>query len=145
MTTPALRILILCTANSARSQMAEGLMRQMAPPGTFVRSAGTIATFVRPEAIEALREVGIDISSHTSKTLDAVWNGPFDYLITVCDNAREACPVLPGVKQQLHWSLPDPAGVSDDALRLETFREVRDRLCRHVASFVASLQAEPEA
>lgn len=141
MSTPPMRILILCTANSARSQMAEGLMRHAAPPGTEVVSAGTVATFVRPEAITVLAELGIDISAQYSKTLDSVANGGFDYLITVCDNAREACPVLPGVRRQLHWSLPDPAAVSDEAARLSAFRSVRDDLRARIASFLSQLHA----
>ncbi|MFN7978392.1 MAG: arsenate reductase ArsC [Vicinamibacterales bacterium] len=135
-----MRILILCTANSARSQMAEGLMRHAAPPGTDVVSAGTVATFVRPEAIAVLAELGIDISAQYSKTLDSVANGAFDYLITVCDNAREACPVLPGVRNQLHWSLPDPAAVSDEAARLVAFRSVRDELRTRIDAFLHERQ-----
>ncbi len=137
------RILILCTANSARSQMAEGLMRHAAPAGVEVVSAGTIATFVRPEAIRVLGELGIDISTQYSKTLDSVAAGSFDYLITVCDNAREACPVLPGVRHQLHWSLPDPASVEDDTARLEAFRQVRDELVARISAFVPTLRDQP--
>lgn len=105
------RVLVLCTHNSARSQMAEGFLRQIAGDRFEVASAGTEQTHVRPEAIEAMRKFGIDISSHTSKTLDQFLGQPWDYVITVCDNANEACPVFPGAKHRLHWSFPDPSGV----------------------------------
>lgn len=134
-----LRILILCTANSARSQMAEGLMRHLAPHGVEVASAGTVATRVRPEAIQVLQEIGIDISAQWSKTVDSLAAQRFDYLITVCDHAREACPVLPGIRQQLHWSLPDPAAVEGDEARLQAFREVRDTLRGLIPPFVRTL------
>jgi arsenate reductase len=105
------RVLILCTHNSARSQMAEGFLRAMAGDRFEVASAGTEKTEVRPEAIRAMRTHGIDISSHTSKTLDRFLNQPWDYVITVCDDANEACPVFPGAKHRLHWSFPDPSAI----------------------------------
>ena len=135
-----LRVLVLCTANSARSQMAEGILRHHAPGYVEVVSAGTAPTSVRPEAIAVLAEIGIDISAHWSKHVDSVSGTPFDYLITVCDHAREVCPVLPGIRQQLHWSLPDPAAVADDAARLHAFREVRDSLLYLIDPFVRTLR-----
>jgi arsenate reductase len=115
-------ILIVCTANSARSQMAEGLMRHIRGDQFEVASAGTVATFVRPQAIEALAEIGIDISHHRSKSIDEFLDRPIRYLITVCDNARENCPYVPGAHITLHWPFPDPATNP----RLEDFRLVRD-------------------
>lgn len=115
-------ILIVCTANSARSQMAEGLMRHLRGDQFEVASAGTVATFVRPQAIEALAEIGIDISHHRSKSIDEFLDRPIRYLITVCDNARDNCPYVPGAQTTLHWPFPDPATNP----RLEDFRRVRD-------------------
>lgn len=106
------RVLILCTHNSARSQMAEGFLRHMAGDRFEVMSAGTEKTEVRAEAIEAMRTWGIDISSHESKTLDRFLGEPWDYVITVCDAANESCPVFPGARHRLHWSFPDPSAVT---------------------------------
>jgi arsenate reductase (thioredoxin) len=122
-----MRLLILCTANSARSQMGEGWARHFAKLYDFnleVFSAGTRATRVNPNAIEAMLEVGIDLSGHTSKTLFDVpdpWN--FDVVLTVCDSAAENCPAYPAQTLRLHHSFPDPAGQPDEA---RAFREVRD-------------------
>ena len=123
------RVLILCTGNSARSQMAEGLLRHDAGERLHVESAGTKATSVRPEAIAAMREIGIDISSHRSKNVSEFDGKPFDYVITVCDNARENCPVFFDTSKTLHHSFDDPAAVdgSPDE-RMEAFRRVRDEL-----------------
>jgi arsenate reductase len=123
------RVLFLCTHNSARSQMAEGLLRHLAGHGFEVHSAGTEATLVRPLAIRAMEELGIDISGQESKTLDAYLDQPFDYVITVCDDANEACPYLPGARNRLHWSFEDPsrAGGSEEE-RLALFRRVRDEI-----------------
>ena len=138
MTNDRPRVLFLCTHNSARSQMAEGLLRAAAGDRFRVDSAGTEATAVRPEAIEAMREVGIDISGQASKTLERFLGEPIDWLITVCDQAREACPVLPGVAQQLHWSVEDPAAVQgDDQRRMAAFRAARDDLSSHIRGFLA--------
>ena len=123
------RVLILCTGNSARSQMAEGLLRDDAGDRFEVESAGVDPTTVKPEAIQAMREIGIDISSHRSKPVDEFTNQEFDYVITVCDNANEQCPVFPGNTQRLHWSLPDPAAVPGSyETRLLAFREIRDQI-----------------
>ena len=103
------RILFICTHNSARSQMAEGLLRHLGGDRFEAYSAGTEATQVRPLAIEVMRELDIDISGQQSKTLDRYVGEPFDKVITVCDTAAEACPVFPGAREQLHWSFPDPS------------------------------------
>jgi arsenate reductase len=123
------RVLFLCTHNSARSQMAEGLLRHLAGDRFDAYSAGTEATHVRPLAIRAMAEVGVDISSQESKTLDRYLGAPFDAVITVCDQANESCPVFPGAKERLHWSFPDPSkatGTEDD--QLTVYRSVRDAI-----------------
>jgi arsenate reductase len=106
------RVLILCTHNSARSQMAEGFLRHIAGDRFDVASAGTEQTEVRPEAIEAMRKWDIDISTNESKTLDRFLGEPWDYVITVCDAANESCPVFPSARHRLHWSFPDPSAVT---------------------------------
>jgi arsenate reductase len=121
------RVLFLCTHNSARSQMAEGLLRHLAGDRFEVMSAGTEATHVRPLAIRAMEEVGVDISGQESETLDRYLSEPFDRVITVCDEANEACPFFPGASERLHWSFPDPSkaqGTEEE--RLGVFRRVRD-------------------
>ena len=123
------RVLFLCTHNSARSQMAEGLLRQLAGDRFEVMSAGTEATHIRPLAIRAMDEIGIDISGQESKTLDRYLDEPFDYVITVCDDANEACPFFPGAQSRLHWSFEDPSRVEgSEEERLAVFRSVRDRI-----------------
>ncbi|GHO48759.1 arsenate reductase ArsC [Ktedonospora formicarum] len=122
-------VLFLCTHNSARSQMAEGLLRALGGERFEAQSAGTEATYVRPLAIEAMAELGIDISAQQSKTLERYLTEPFDEVITVCDSAAETCPVFPGAKHRRHWSLPDPAqaqGKHDE--QLAVYRQVRDAL-----------------
>jgi len=121
------RVLILCTGNSARSQMAEGLLRHEAGDRFEVFSAGISPSYVRSEAINAMRELGIDISGQRSKSVEEFTGQEFDYVITVCDNANEHCPVFPGTTQRIHWSFEDPAAtVGDEATRLAVFRRVRD-------------------
>lgn len=121
------RVLILCTGNSARSQMAEGLLRHIAGDRFDVESAGVEPTNVRPEAIETMAEAGIDISDHRSKSVDEFAGQNFDYIITVCDNAKESCPVFPGDAKRVHWPLDDPAAVEGThAERLAAFRKVRN-------------------
>ena len=123
------RVLFLCTHNSARSQMAEGLLRYLAGDRFEAYSAGTEATHVRPLAIRAMEEIGIDISSQESKTLDRYLGEPFEYVITVCDDANEACPFFPGSSTRLHWSLRDPSQArGSEQERLAVFRSVRDEL-----------------
>src|ERR1700683_5183382 len=130
------RVLILCTGNSARSQMAEGLLRHDASDLFEVESAGTRHGSVRPEAIAAMRELGIDISGHRSKSVEEFDGQHFDYVITVCDSARESCPVFFGSAEKLHHSFEDPAalnGSQED--RLALYRRVRDELRSYLADF----------
>lgn len=123
------RVLILCTGNSARSQMAEGLLRHTAGDRFEVESAGTIASFVRPQAIAVMAEIGIDISGHRSKRLDEFLDTEFDYVITVCDNAAENCPIFPGTAMRIHWSFDDPAeAMGTDEEQLALFRRVCDEI-----------------
>jgi arsenate reductase len=123
------KVLFLCTHNSARSQMAEGLLRYLAGDRFEAMSADSEATHVRPLAVRAIDELGIDISAQESKTLERYLGQPFDYVITVCDEANEACPFFPHATERLHWSLPDPAAAQGtEEERLEVFRPVRDRL-----------------
>ncbi len=134
-----LRVLVLCTGNSARSQMAEGLLRHLGGMRYEVFSAGTKAAGVNPLAIEVMREVGIDISAQRSKSVAEFTGQKFATVITVCDNAAEECPVFPGAPQRAHWSLPDPAAVSGtEQEKLEAFRKVRDELVRRIQSFMNS-------
>lgn len=133
------RVLILCTGNSARSQMAEGLLRHMARDRFEVLSAGVEPSQVRPQAIEAMREIGIDISDHRSKSVDEFAGQEFDYVITVCDNANERCPVFPGKTGRIHWSFDDPAAaVGDQASQLAVFRRVRDEIESRLREFLKS-------
>ena len=131
------RVLILCTGNSARSQMAEGLLRHDAGERFTVESAGTKASSVRPEAIAVMKELGIDISGQRSKNVDEFAGQHFDYVITVCDNARQSCPVFFGATETLHQSFDDPpaADVGNDADRMAIFRRVRDELRAYLKSF----------
>jgi arsenate reductase len=132
------RMLILCTGNSARSQMAEGLFRHEAGPDWEVFSAGTKPSGLRPEAIAVMREIGIDISVHRSKPVDEFAGQEFDFVITVCDNAKESCPVFPGRTQRLHWPFADPAAVEGtEEVQLTAFREVRDQIQTQVRAFNA--------
>jgi arsenate reductase (thioredoxin) len=130
------QVLILCTGNSARSQMAEGILRNMAGDNFDVKSAGLAPSTVRAEAIEVMREIGIDISRHRSKSIEEFTGHSFDYVITVCDNARDDCPVFPGNAERLHWSFEDPAAIEgDDEVRLKAFRVVRDQIRKSLKSF----------
>ncbi|MGB7630683.1 MAG: arsenate reductase ArsC [Candidatus Deferrimicrobium sp.] len=124
-------ILFLCVANSARSQMAEGIARSLAPQDVKVSSAGSSPSSVRPQAIQVLKEIGIDISGHRSKGLDSVHVGSVDAVITLC--AEEVCPVFLGKAHRVHWGLPDPAGVTGtEESRLNAFRSARDELRRRL-------------
>ena len=124
-------ILFLCVANSARSQMAEGIARSLAPHGVKVSSAGSSPASVRPQAIQVLEEIGIDISGHRSKGLDSIDAGSVDAVITLC--AEEVCPVFFGKAVRVHWGLPDPAGVTGtEETRLNAFRSIRDELRRRL-------------
>ncbi|MGD0013736.1 MAG: arsenate reductase ArsC [Bryobacteraceae bacterium] len=133
------RVLFLCTGNSARSQMAEGLLRHLGGGQFDVRSAGIRPTSVREEAIRAMAEIGIDISAQTSKSVEEFTSRAFDYVITVCDSARQSCPLFPGAVRMLHWSIEDPAAVEGGAdLRLAAFRAARDELRHRIQAFHAS-------
>lgn len=124
------RVLILCTGNSARSQMAEGLLRHDAGDRFEVESAGVNPSSVRAEAIAAMNEIGIDISGHRSKSVDEFAGQDFDYIITVCDNAKETCPVFPGKARRINRNFedPPPASAGDDDFRMTIFRRVRDEI-----------------
>jgi arsenate reductase len=132
------RVLILCTGNSARSQMAEGLLREMAGDRFEVESAGVNPSRVRPEAVEAMREVGIDISGHRSKSADEFVGQDFDYIITVCDYARETCPFFPGRAESIHHSFEDPPapGAADSETTMAVFRQVRDEIKAWLNTFI---------
>ena len=133
------RVLILCTGNSARSQMAEGLLRYEGGDKFEVESAGVEPGFVRPQAIEAMHEIGIDISGHRSKSVDEFSGQEFDYVITVCDNANERCPIFPGKTKRVHWSFDDPAAAQgDEAKRLAVFRRVRDEIRERLRDFITT-------
>jgi arsenate reductase len=133
------RVLILCTGNSARSQMAEGLLRSVGGERFEVFSAGTKPSVVRPEAIAVMSELGIDLSSHRSKDVREFDGQRFDYVITVCDNANESCPIFPAGTRRIHWSVPDPAAVEgSEEVRLAAFRRVRDSLSATLRDFVDS-------
>ncbi len=120
-------ILFLCVANSARSQMAEGIARSLAPKEVRVSSAGSVPSGIRPQAVQVLKEVGIDISGQRSKGLDSIDPSTVDAVVTLC--AEEVCPVFPGKTLRLHWGLPDPAGVEgDEHGKMEAFRNIRDEL-----------------
>jgi arsenate reductase len=123
--------------------MAEGLLREMAGELFDVASAGVAPANVRPEAIAAMREIGIDISQHRSKSVDEFINREFDHVITVCDNAREQCPVFPGQAKLIHWSFDDPAAAEGDELtRLAVFRRVREEIREHLQLFVADSRGD---
>ncbi len=128
-------LLFLCVANSARSQMAEGIARSLAPKEIRVFSAGSRPTRVRPEAVAVLKEVGIDISDHRSKSVSEISRSEVDTVITLC--AEEECPVFPGKVRRLHWGLPDPAAVRGSGQeRLKEFRKTRDELRRRISAFL---------
>jgi arsenate reductase (thioredoxin) len=137
------RVLFVCTHNSARSQMAEGMLRALAGDRFEALSAGTDATSVRPEAIAVMDEIGIDISRQRSKTLAPFAGESFAWLITVCDQARESCPTLPGVARQSHWSIDDPSAVrGSDEERMDAFRQARDILRARIEMFVLTAGRE---
>lgn len=137
------RVLFLCTRNSARSQMAEGLLRSRSGERIAVFSAGTEPSFVHPLAIRALRDLNIDINQHRSKGLQEFSGQNFDYIITVCDRLREACPVFPGAPQQIHWSFPDPVEVEgSESERLAAFREIALQLNTRIAYLLLVIERE---
>jgi len=131
------RVLFICTHNSARSQMAEGMLRAWGGEGYEVASAGTTPTAVRPEAVRVmLEEYGIDISGHRSSSLASVLDMPWDEVVTVCDQAREACPVFPGAASMRHWSFDDPTAVDDPSARDAAFRRVAREIAEAVRAFI---------
>jgi arsenate reductase (thioredoxin) len=130
------RVLILCTGNSARSQMAEGLLRHDAGDRFEVASAGTQPSQVRPEAIRVMQELGIDISNHRSKSVDEFAGQNFDYVLTVCDHAKETCPIYPGHTNRLHHTFKDPAAIQGaEERRLSAFRKIRDQIRSYLRIF----------
>ncbi len=138
MTNPK-RILVICTGNSARSQMAEGFFRSLGTGKVSVASAGTHPSRVNPYAIRVMAEAGIDISTHTSKSVRQFLGEPFDFVVTVCDRAREECPYFPGAKRYVHHSFRDPAdAIGTDAEILTVFRQVRDEIKAWVEDFLTN-------
>jgi arsenate reductase len=134
---PRVRVLFVCTHNSARSQMAEGMLRAWGGDRFESASAGTDATTVRSEAIAVMEEIGIDISAQRSKTIEPFVGRDLDWLVTVCDQARESCPTLPGVRRQDHWSVGDPSAADGtEEERLGAFRGARDVLAAQVRAFI---------
>lgn len=129
------RVLILCTGNVARSQMAEGLLRHIAGDRFEVFSAGLLPSYVRPNAITVMKELGIDISHHRSKSLNEFLDTPFDYVITVCDHASEHCPIFPGTAKRIHWSIDDPVAPGGEEAQLTAFRRARDELKERLEKF----------
>lgn len=133
------RVLFLCTGNSCRSQMAEGLLRKLAGDEFDAASAGTNPTRINPMAIRVMAEAAIDITGQYSKSADEMKGQQFDYVITVCDRAREACPFFPGDAKQHHWSFEDPAEASGtEEERLSVFRRVRDEIAERVRDFLVA-------
>lgn len=137
---PKLKLLVLCTGNSARSQMAEGLFRHALGSRFEVFSAGTKPSLVRPEAIAVMAELGIDLAGHRSKSVDEFLGQDFRYVVTVCDNAKESCPVFPSQTGRIHWSFEDPAAVEGpEEVREAAFRRIRDQIAARVQDFAREL------
>lgn len=136
------KVLIVCTGNSARSQMAEGLLRHEAGDRFEVFSAGTRPSLVRPEAIAVMNEIGLDISHHRSKSVDEFLGRQLDFVITVCSSAKETCPVFPGNAKRLHWPFDDPAAVAgSEEVRRQAFRKIRDQIHGRIRLFLDSTAA----
>lgn len=134
-----LRVLFLCTENSARSQMAEGILRQMSGSNCEVFSAGTVPSTVHPSAVHVLDAKGIDISHQRAKSIDEFEGQTFDYIITVCDRARENCPVFPGDSRLIHWSLPDPAAVKEKNAQYAAFEQTAQQLESRISYLLAQI------
>jgi len=131
------KVLFVCTENSCRSQMAEGFLRRLAGDRFDIFSAGAQPTGLNPTAVEVMKEIGIDISGHRSKSVDEFAGQAFDYVITVCDNAKESCPIFPAATKRIHWSLDDPAAIQgSEEKTLAEFRRVRDQLRSLLRRFV---------
>ena len=140
---PRIRVLFLCTHNSARSQMAEGILRDLGGDRVEVASAGTEATRVHPLAVREMADRGIDISGQRSKTLNEFLGERFDTVVTVCDNARESCPIFPGDPERIHWSIPDPAAVEgEEKTRQAAFKKAADELTTRIRYLLALLEKE---
>jgi len=133
-------VLFLCTGNSARSQMAEGWLRTLAGDRFDVFSAGTHPVGLNPGSVEAMAEVGIDISGHRSKGVNEFAGQSFDYVVTVCDRAKETCPLWPGQTKLIHWNFDDPAAVSDPDARRQTFRRVRNEIGAAIRLFLSGVR-----
>lgn len=137
-----MKVLFVCTHNASRSQMAEGFLRHLSDDTIEVASAGTEPSELHPLAAEAMAEVGIDIGGQRAKSVDEFVEQQFDYVVTVCDEAREACPFFPNAANSLHWSFPDPSKATGSREeRLGVFREVRDGIRRQVEELLAQLKA----
>jgi len=135
-----MKVLFLCTGNSCRSQMAEGLLRWYGGSVVDVVSAGTGPKPVHPDAVRVMREIGLDISRQKSKSVEPYLEQRFDYVITLCDSAKEACPVFPGAARMMHWNLPDPAAASgSDEERMRFFRGIRDQLAFQIDELLAEI------
>jgi ArsR family transcriptional regulator, arsenate/arsenite/antimonite-responsive transcriptional repressor / arsenate reductase (thioredoxin) len=134
-----LRILFICTHNSARSQMAEGLLRHLSHGRLHVVSGGSQPTRVHPDAIAVMTQLGIDIRGQEARSITAFIEQPFDYVITVCDRAREICPTFPGGGQQIHWGFPDPVAIVEESARLEAFAQTARRLKSRIEYFLTTL------
>ena len=133
------KVIFLCTGNSARSQMAEGLMNHLSHEEWKVQSAGIFPSYVHPLAIRVMEEIGIDISQQTSKSMNQFLNEVFDYIITLCDEAAQSCPTFPGQGKRLHWSFQDPAAaIGTIEERLAVFRRVRDEIRTKIEDFLKS-------
>lgn len=139
------RVLFLCTHNSARSQMAEGILRHLAGDRVEVASAGSEVTRVHPLAIQTMAARGIDLGGHRSKHLNELLGERFDYVITVCDGAGETCPLFPGGPERIHWSLPDPSSVQgEDSAREAAFQRTADDLLTRIRGLLSLLQSRQE-
>lgn len=135
------KVLIVCTGNSCRSQMAEGWLNSLGAGRISAASAGTMPTFVHPTAMQVMREVGVDISAHRSKSVEEFTGRAFDAVVTVCDHARETCPVVPGKHVTLHMPFEDPASAAgSEEERLVVFRRVRDEIGRGMQALIARLE-----
>ena len=141
------KVLFVCTGNSVRSQMAEGLLKALGCGRWQVQSAGIIQSYVHPLAIRVMEETGIDISKQTSKSMDQFANEKFDYVITLCDHAAQFCPTLGGRGKRLHWPFEDPAGATGTTEeRLAVFRRIRDGIKTKIEEFLKSESSEvPDA
>jgi arsenate reductase len=139
--TRPVRVLFLCTHNSARSQMAEAILRHLGQDRVEVHSAGTEVTRVHPLAIQAMAAQGIDMTGHRSKHMDEFLGQQFDYVITVCDNAQQSCPIFPGRSERIHWSIPDPSAVEgDEETRLGAFVAAADELMGRIDGLLPGLE-----